>query len=116
MSFSANVQAESDTLYKKRQWSGANNGSMNISAFVFRDINRNGRYDLGDIPFSAIAAQMVKPDNIIISKRSNIAGFANFNASQSNIDADINGAGLNHDQTLHPATSVNRQSVQQGRK
>lgn len=48
------------------------------SCFVFRDINRNGAYDLGDRPFSGLLVELERPDGSVVQSWSNIDGFANF--------------------------------------
>lgn len=48
------------------------------SCFVFRDINRNGAYDLGDRPFSGMLVEMERPDGSVVKSWSNMDGFANF--------------------------------------
>jgi hypothetical protein len=48
------------------------------SCFVFRDVNRNGLYDMGDFAYAGLAIEMKRPDNSIIRSISNLSGFANF--------------------------------------
>jgi len=57
---------------------------MNISCFAYRDINRNGSYDLGDRPYAGLIVSMKKPDDSDLIRKSNIGGFANFKMSLNN--------------------------------
>ncbi|QYO78328.1 hypothetical protein [Devosia salina] len=80
--------AEDDYYPPRTDWSSYWEGNLNISVFVFRDINRNGLYDLGDQPMSGIivdAEGMGRP----IWAVSNGAGFANFTMSGTQSDAAI---------------------------
>ncbi|RWE07240.1 MAG: hypothetical protein EOS61_19460, partial [Mesorhizobium sp.] len=43
-----------DDYYPKRAWGSFEGGQMNTSLLVFRDLNRNGVYDLGDRPMSRV--------------------------------------------------------------
>jgi hypothetical protein len=76
--------------YAPRQdWSSFSGGNLNISGFVFRDVNRNGTYDLADRPMEDVAVAMTSftGDNVIQLTNSN--GFANFSMSVHQPDADI---------------------------
>ena len=66
---------------------------LNISCFVFRDINRNGLYDLGDRPYAGLALRMDRPDADPVSVESNISGFANFRMAARVAQADVRTAG-----------------------
>ncbi|WP_417581377.1 hypothetical protein [Pelagibacterium sp.] len=79
--------------YGQREWDGPNNGLMNISTFVFRDINASGSYDLGDRVFANIAVEMLAPSGVVAVARTNIGGYANFNASVALAGAEIPGEG-----------------------
>ena len=48
------------------------------SCFVYRDVNRNGIYDMGDRPYADLAVEMVRPDGSVTRRVSNISGFTNF--------------------------------------
>lgn len=56
----------------------AKEAKLNFSRFVFRDINRNGIYDLGDRPYGGLPVRMIRPDGGAVVRRSNLGGFANF--------------------------------------
>jgi hypothetical protein len=62
---------------------------MNISCFAYRDINRNGYYDLEDRPYSGLKFTLDRPDGKQASVKSNIAGFANFVMSPSFWNTEI---------------------------
>lgn len=83
-----------DIYYGLRDWAGPNGGSMNISSFVFRDINANGTYDLGDRVFVNIAVELQTPSGLVASSRTNIGGYANFNASLTQQGAAIAETGV----------------------
>ncbi|MGI9317489.1 MAG: hypothetical protein ACR2QW_09180 [bacterium] len=69
-------------------------GDMNISCFVYRDVNRNGVYDLNDRPYSGLRFTLERPDRDPALGSSNIAGFANFNMSLNNTDKPIATPGI----------------------
>lgn len=75
--------------YPKRVWGAFNGGDMNSSVLVFRDMNRNGIYDLGDRPMPDVAVQLAKPDGRTHLERTNIGGFANFRMSVILRDREI---------------------------
>lgn len=60
----------------------ASSSSLNISWFVYRDVNRNGIYDLADRPYAGLPVQLSRPDGSTRVHRSNINGFANFKMSR----------------------------------
>lgn len=66
---------------------------LNISCFVYRDLNRNGIYDLGDRPYAGLAMTLEGPNGVRVNVRSNIAGFANFRMARPGIEADITAPG-----------------------
>lgn len=47
-----------------------------VSAFIYRDVNRDGRYDTGDRPFAGVRAVLTGPRGESDYK-SNVSGFAN---------------------------------------
>lgn len=59
-----------------------NAGSLNISWFVYRDVNRNGAYDLADRPYAGLPVRLTRPDGSTRVHESNINGFANFKMSR----------------------------------
>ena len=60
--------------------------TLHFSRFVFRDVNRNGTYDMGDRPFAGLSVRLVRPDGSEVIAQSNLAGFANYNMSAGNAD------------------------------
>ena len=66
-----------------------NGGEMNSSVLVFRDINRNGIYDLGDRPMPNVAVELGKPQGRTSLERTNVSGFANFRMSVVQRDREI---------------------------
>ncbi len=80
---------DAGNYYPKRSWGSFNNGEMNTSLLVFRDINRNGIYDLGDRQMSHVAVELDKPDGDTIMAWTNVSGFANFKMSVVQRDRDV---------------------------
>lgn len=64
--------------YPDRDWNAPRREKLNISLFTFNDMNRNGRFDLGDNPLGSIVVRVTRPDGSIVTARSNINGYANF--------------------------------------
>lgn len=63
--------------------------SARYSCYVFRDMNRNGIFDMGDKPYSLLRLEVTRPDGSKTWVRSNIDGFANLEASLGDKDAVI---------------------------
>lgn len=79
----------SDEYYQERAvWDRLTGGQLNISAFAFRDTNRNGIYDMADHPMAGIAFE-VTGDGRTISRRTNKSGFGNVAMSAQDSDKDI---------------------------
>ena len=68
-------------------------GELNISCFVFRDINRDGVYDLGDRPYAGLPVTLTRANGSHVEARSNLAGFTNFKMSATRRPADIRAEG-----------------------
>lgn len=62
---------------------------MNMSCFVYRDVNRNGIFDAGDRPYAGMKMTMDRPRGGQVEARSNLAGFTNFKMSLGNDDYAI---------------------------
>ncbi len=62
---------------------------MNISQFVFRDLNRNGVFDLGESPFAGARIRLEQDGADPVVETSNLAGFANFEMSDDEEEASI---------------------------
>lgn len=67
-----------DPAYPGRDWHTAYNNSLNISVFVYRDSNRSGDYDLGDLPIAGVAVDLLKSAGSAERERTNVSGYANF--------------------------------------
>jgi hypothetical protein len=76
-----NSPKPSNPYRKRTDWTEPGGGNAKISAFAFRDLNRNGTYDLEDAPMAAVAFELLGPDNKRVIGRSNINGFCNFKIS-----------------------------------
>jgi hypothetical protein len=91
----ATTTASAQDLYAPRtDWSSFTGGDLNISGFVFRDVNRNGIYDLDDPPMEGIATRMTSPQGNSLIRWTNSNGFANFSMSARDPDADVSNPGL----------------------
>ncbi|MET3596510.1 hypothetical protein ABID26_005929 [Mesorhizobium shonense] len=75
--------------YPKRAWGSFNGGQMNTSILVFRDLNRNGVYDLGDRPMPHVAVELGKPNGDTAMRWTNAGGFANFRMSVTQRDLEV---------------------------
>ena len=72
----------------------AADGELNISQFVFRDLNRNGIYDLGESPYAGVPVRLRQFGHGLVVEESNLSGFANFVMSAGGSDdAQITGPG-----------------------
>ena len=80
---------DADSYYPKRDWSAFNGGEMNTSLLTFRDVNRNGVYDLGDQPMPHVAVELRKPDGRTTMDWTNVDGFANFRMSVLKRDREV---------------------------
>lgn len=71
----------------------AENDQLNISQFVFRDLNRNGVYDVGEAPFAGIPVAFLPAEGAPATRFSNLAGFANFVMSAGDPEVPVNAPG-----------------------
>lgn len=72
--------------YEPRDWQEERESSLNISLYTFRDANRNGIYDVGDLPMSWVIVDLTTPSGDLHTELSNINGYANFKmARDSNV-------------------------------
>jgi len=68
--------------YRRRtDWNAPYGGGIHLSGYAFRDLNRDGRLDLGDRPMAWVAFQVTGPDGKHSLVRTNLTGFANFETS-----------------------------------
>ncbi|GAB3318875.1 hypothetical protein [Haliea atlantica] len=79
--------------YPQRDWESAPSAALNLSAFAFRDRNRNGVMDGGDLPMAGVAFLLERPAGDLRAQRSNINGYANFSVRLRGDDEDITRAG-----------------------
>jgi hypothetical protein len=71
-----------DQVYSVQEnWSSFSGGEGNYFLFVFRDINRNGIYDIGDRPLPGVLVQLSKESGESTGSQTNMSGFASFPAS-----------------------------------
>lgn len=76
---------------------------MNFSCFAFQDLNRNGRYDLGDRAYTGLTIALARPDGSRVEAKSNLAGFANFQMSSVRKRAMIRDEGVHTIDGVAPA-------------
>lgn len=92
---SARAQDASERFYSKRtDWDQPSGDGVNISSFVFRDLNLDSVYNLGDKPMAAIAFELSGQGRQPEIFRSNISGVANYKMSATLKDHDITEPGL----------------------
>ncbi len=94
--------AQQSLFYPMQQNWGPKGESVNISVFVFNDVNRNGIYDLGDRPFAGVAVGLSQNDAPLRLDRSNVNGFTNFPAGLKTTDAVITAPGTFAFETFPP--------------
>lgn len=82
--------------YPQRNWEDAPSTALNLSAFAFRDRNRNGVMDSGDLPMAAVAFLLERPEGDLRTQRSNINGYANFSVRLAGSEEDITRAGAEY--------------------
>jgi hypothetical protein len=63
----------------RSDWTKAG-GRLNYSSFVFLDVNRDGRYSVGDRPMAGVKVRL-RRGSMLASMRTNANGFANFKMS-----------------------------------
>ena len=79
--------------YAPRQDWSSSSGKLNYSSFVYFDLDRDGRYGLGDRPMGGIAARLSGVKGHILTSRTNGNGFANFTMSTTSRRAHIRSPG-----------------------
>lgn len=81
--------ASPEEYYSQRTvWDLFGGGHLNISSFAFRDLNRNGVYDMADQPMAGVMFE-VAGGGRTITRRTNKSGFGNFAMSVLDRDRDI---------------------------
>ncbi|MED3500131.1 hypothetical protein P4479_16980, partial [Brevibacillus agri] len=78
-----------DYYPKQTSWKIVNANTMNISHYIFRDIERTGNYDTLSKPMMKVAVKLTRPDGTYVVRRSNIQGFVNFTNSMIASPVDI---------------------------
>lgn len=86
----ADVRAE---LYNERNFNSYVQGDIHISAFVFRDVEGDGKYRDRDRPMVDVYVGLRDESGKTIYEKSNIDGFVNFTASTLMEGADITSPG-----------------------
>ncbi|HVO51019.1 MAG TPA: hypothetical protein VMV60_08510 [Thermoanaerobaculia bacterium] len=72
---------------QRADWSAPYGGGVHLSGYVFRDRNRDGVLDVGDLPMALVVVTVTRPDGKIFTVRSNDSGFANFEMSRTERNA-----------------------------
>ncbi len=81
---SAAPDSSIEKIYAPRSdWSAPRGSKLNISSFIFHDVNRNGEYDVADRPLENVAVLMQDDQGKKALKWSNFNGFANFPMSKN---------------------------------
>ena len=84
--------------------------SWKLSCYAYRDVNRNGIFDMGDRPFGGLPVEITRPDGSTVTIPSNIDGFANFVVTLGDTDeADLFEAG-DHSARYYPPSGWIRTS------
>lgn len=90
-------------------------GEINLSSFVYLDVNESGAYDVGDRPMAAVFTALAKDGLGVGASMSNANGYANFKSSVLRDDAIIDGSGTYTFQIMVPpgwrATSGNDEQI-----
>lgn len=85
------------------------------SCYAFKDMNRNGVFDIGDKPHAGLRIEMIRPDDTKTWKSSNIDGFANFSSSLDDDTHDVFEPGRHKVRAIFPDgwESLSETSVQE---
>ncbi len=98
---SSSALAAQVDYYPQATWDKTYGGELNISVFIYRDLNADGAYDVGDRPLAGVAVEMTGAGKTQVS-RSNINGFANFRMSATQQDMEVTGAGTYQFEVMPP--------------
>ena len=77
----------------RQDWSSLD-GEINYSSFIYFDVDRDGRYGVGDRPFGGIRVRLRRSGDVIASARTNNNGYANFKSSATNAKAPLHSPGV----------------------
>ncbi len=104
-----------EKIYGPRgDWSKPVGSKLNISSFIFHDVNRNGEYDESDRPMENVAVLMRDAQDKKVLKWSNFNGFANFTMSKKRKEGVITRAGLySFDVQVPPGWSTTTDNLRQ---
>lgn len=91
--------------YPQANWDQTYGGELNISVFIYRDLNANGTYDLGDRPMAGVVVDMTGAGKSQRS-RSNINGFANFRMSATQSTMEVTEPGTYQFTVVPPPGTV----------
>jgi len=96
------ISDANDLFYPMRSEWTESEGKVNISAYLFNDLNESGTYDVGDKALANIAVSLSQGGIPIAASRTNLNGFANFQASTTQEDSPLASAGTYEFGTLIP--------------
>jgi len=86
----ARRRADPANDYAVRTDWGRSTGTLNYSSFVYFDVDRDGKYGMGDRPMAGIMVRLFdEAGDLVSAVRSNVSGFANFAMSASSGNAVI---------------------------
>lgn len=77
----------------RTEW-GRSVGKLNYSSFIYFDVDRDGRYGLGDRPMAGVNVRVSGEKGYLGSERSNGNGFTNFGTSTRNKKSPIRTPGV----------------------
>lgn len=102
-SFAHAVTHAPSAYYKNGDWNkNDRSGHINVSTFVFNDLNRNGDYDAGDKPMAGIVSVMKGEGGVVRTRRSNENGWGNFKLSRFDEKAAVSTPGAYHFTVVPP--------------
>ncbi|KGE04535.1 hypothetical protein [Pseudohaliea rubra] len=94
------VEPESVDWYPQRDWPDSAPATGKVSVFIFRDRNRDGILDSGDLPMASVAVALERPDGSYRTRRSNINGYTNFTVQAGGTGEDITEPGASYRWTV----------------
>jgi hypothetical protein len=80
MSISSHRTSHAQYYVERTVWDRFGGSELNISSFAFRDINRNGVYDMNDQPMAGAVFKLTGGGKAI-NRSTNKSGFGNLRAS-----------------------------------
>ena len=84
--------------YEVPNWNQLDETPLNISLYTFRDRNRNGEYDIEDLPMASVIVELTQADQDQDTHLvgSNINGYANFKMHNGNPEHPISKAEMDY--------------------